>query len=255
MFRKRKMVAPDFRVQVPFNPINGGHNDLRTPGVYPYCAMMQVATEDIYDDYVVCRAFDVRMLRFVDFEEDNPDKPGISVAKPFGDRGAAADGQVTRKYRVGEIFPAFLATQGAADETASDYVPPSPTAVKWRVGQNPGVLPNGNAFGGHPAELTDEIEILRDHNDKVVNWMLIHADTDKHFRFQSQEDLTGEYCEACVRQMSGTGRHLARIYDPDGIFADMSAGTKGIVFFQGGRYYIVQAKCEPDELLECADEE
>jgi len=254
VFKKRRMATPGFG-HVPFNPINGGHNDLRTPGIYPYCAMMQVAAEDTYDDYVVCRGFDVRMLKFVDFEEGNADKPGISVAKPFGDRGAAADGQVTRKYRIGEIFPAFLTTQGAANDTDSNYVPPSPTAVLWRVGQNPGVVTDGNEFGGHPAELTDEVSILSDHNGKVINWMLIHADTDKHFRFQSQEDLTGESCEACVFQMSGIGKHLATIYDPDGIFLDMAEGTKGLVFFQGGRYYIVQAKCDPDELLECADEE
>ena len=46
--------------------------------------MMQIAKDDIYDDYVVCRGFDPRIQRFVDFAENSSEKPGISVAKPFG---------------------------------------------------------------------------------------------------------------------------------------------------------------------------
>jgi hypothetical protein len=253
-FRPRRRPTPNFKIPPPFNPVSGEHKNLEVPGIFPYCSMMQVAYEDKYGDYVMCRGFDTRILRFIDFEDGNPNKPGIAVAKPFGDRGIEADGYVTRKYRKGEIFPAFLTTQGAADDRVSDYVPPSPVAVKWRVGQNPGYVVGGNTFGGHPSALSNEVKLLKDHNDKVINWMLIHADTDKHFRFQSQATLSGESVDACIRQMSGTEPHIAPIFDPQGIFTDMESGTKGLVFFQGGRYYIVQAKCDPDELEPCEDE-
>ena len=86
-FRKRRRPTPHFKIPSPFNPITGGFGELEVEGVYPYCAMMQVAADDTYDDYVVCRGFDTRILKFVDYEEGSSEKPGISVAKPFGDRG------------------------------------------------------------------------------------------------------------------------------------------------------------------------
>jgi len=253
MFRKLRRPTPNFKIPPPYNPISGDHKELENHGVHPYCAMMQIAADDTYDDYVICRGFDIRMLKFVDYEEGNSDKPGISVAKPFGCRGGAGDG--AKIYRIGQIFPAFLPTQGPAD-FAPDYVPPSPVAVKWRLGQNPGVATGAAGYGGHPESLDDTIEILYDHNGKVVNWMFIHSNNARHFRFQSQEDhLTGESFEACVRQMSGDDPHLATVYDPDGIFHGMLEGTKGLVFFQDGKYYIVQAKCDPEALEPCEEEE
>ena len=116
--------------------------------------MVQVAAADTYTDYVVCRAFDPRIRRFI----DSP--PGLSVAKPFGNR-------VKGVYRVGQVFPALLPTQGTPDHT-----PPSPSAVDWRVGQNPGVTDNP-VEGGHPKALTDAIEELKDHNDQYINWLLL----------------------------------------------------------------------------------
>lgn len=224
--------------------------------------MMQVATEDIYEHYVVCRGFDTRMAKFVDFAEGSSEKPGISVAKLFGSRGTEeyAIGQGSaRKFRVGEIFPAFLPTQGVGafpiDNMAS-YTPPSPVGVPWRVGQNPGyaeVPGDKGVWGGHPEELTDSVEILYDHNGKVVNWMFIHSDTERHFRFQSQEAMSGTSVSACVRQMNGEDPHIADIHDPDQIFEGMESGTKGLVFFQEGKYYIVQAKCDPEELVACEE--
>jgi hypothetical protein len=246
MYRKLRRPTPNFKIPPPFNPISGEHKDLENQGVHPYCAMMQIAAEDTYDDYVVCRGFDTRILKFVDYEEGNSDKPGISVAKPFGCRG----GSDSKVYRIGQIFPAFLPTQGTAD-FVPDYVPPSPIDVKWRLGQNPGFVDGGTDFGGHPEELTDTVSMLMDHNDKVINWMFIHSNTARHFRFQSQDDLSGTSVEACVRQMTGEDAHIATIYDPDQIFLGMLAGTKGLVFFQDGKYYIVQAKCDPDTLESC----
>lgn len=148
--------------------MQGEQANLRQDGTSPFCAMMQVAAEDTYADYVICRGFDTRILKFIDYEEGNADKPGISVAKPFGKRR-------TETYEIGEVYPAFLPTQGNAEFTDFrnvTYVPPSPVDVEWRVGQNPGVV-TGGLDGGQPADLTEAIEILRDHNGKSINWLLI----------------------------------------------------------------------------------
>jgi hypothetical protein len=67
--------------------------------------MMQVAADDTYDDYVICRGFDPRILKFVDYASGDANKPGISVAKPFGKR-------TTGTYEIGEIYPAFLPNAG-----------------------------------------------------------------------------------------------------------------------------------------------
>lgn len=171
MFRKRKRPTPHFKIPPPYNPIAGEQANLRQDGLSPFCAMMQVAATDSYDEYVICRGYDVRILKFIDYVEGDADKPGISVAKPFGKRRPGA-------YEVGEIYPAFLPTQGNTEYSGFrevTFVPPSPTTVGWRVGQNPGKVTGGGAYGGQPEALSDEIEILFDHNGKAVNWMLIDS--------------------------------------------------------------------------------
>ena len=150
------------RPTVPYSQTRGQHADLRSEGVFPYCAMMQVAAADTYTDYVICRGFDIRRRKFVDYESGNADKPGISVAKPFGSRYASL-------YTIGEVYPAVLPTQ-----MSDGYVPPSPTDVDWRVGQNPGTAPDAGD-GGHPQDLDDSIEQLTDHNNLVINWLLLGA--------------------------------------------------------------------------------
>jgi len=169
MWRKRKMAAPNFG-HVPYNPIHGDQASLRQDGTSPFCAMFQIAAEDVYDDYVICRGFDPRILRFIDYAAGDANKPGISVAKPFGKRTAGT-------YEIAEVYPAFLPTQGNAgfaDFRQVVYMPPSPETVSWRVGQNPGVVTGGLA-GGQPDSLSDAIGILYDHNEKVVNWLLIDS--------------------------------------------------------------------------------
>lgn len=246
MFRKKRRPTPNFQIPPPFNAMRGDHDDLQLHGDWPYCAMMQIACEDKYENHVVCRGFDPRMLRFVDYRDNSSEKPGISVAKPFGCRVTEGG---ARRYRIGEIFMAVLPTQGTADIDVH-YIPPSPVEVKWRLGQNPGVV-DGSPYGGHPKCLDDEIEILYDHNGKVINWMLVHTES-KLFRFQSLENLIdSEFCEACVRQMSGYWPHIAKIHDPNKIYDGMLAGTKGYVLFQEGKYYIVDAKCDPEEIEPC----
>lgn len=167
--RKRRRGTPGFGIPPPFSPITGTHATLRVEGIYPYCAMMQVAAADTYDDYVICRGFDPRIRKFIDYEAGNADKPGISVAKPFGNR-------TTGSYTIAEVYPAFLPTQGAAGQggLAEDYTPPSPTDVDWRVGQNAGTAPTASA-GGQPSGLDVEITELIDHNSKYVQWMLIDS--------------------------------------------------------------------------------
>ena len=168
MFRRRRRPTPQFKIPPPYNPIQGENANLRQGGVSPFCAMMQVAAEDVWDNYVICRGFDPRILKFIDYAEGDPNKPGICVAKPFGNRTAGT-------YQVAEIYPAFLPTQGNAgfaDFRQVTYVPPSPTTVDWRVGQNPGVVTGGQS-GGQPQTLSDSVGILIDHNGKAVNWLLV----------------------------------------------------------------------------------
>ena len=170
VFKKKRRSTPFFRMPTPWNPLQGDQANLRQDGTSPFCAMMQVASADVYDDYVICRGFDPRILRFIDYAAGDANKPGISVAKPFGKRKIGT-------YEIGEIYPAFLPTQGNAnfqDFRQVVFVPPSPVAVNWRVGQNPGVV-TGGLEGGQPEGLSDTVGILYDHNGKVVNWLLIDS--------------------------------------------------------------------------------
>lgn len=185
MFRKRRRPTPHFKIPSPYNPMQGENANLRQDGDSAFCAMMQVMEEDTHDDYVVCRGFDPRILRFME---------NISVAKPFGKRKPDT-------YQIGEVYPAFLPTQGNAnfmDFRQVTYIPPSPVAVEWRLGQNPGKVTGGGLEGGQPAELTDAIEILYDDNGKVINWLLIDSNGAGGTRklqgtLTALEDGTGPY--------------------------------------------------------------
>lgn len=184
-FRKRRRPTPYFKIPPPFNPIQGENVNLRQDGTSPFCAMVQITEEDTHDDYVICRVFDPRILRFME---------NVSVGKPFGKRKP-------NMYQVAEIYPAFLPTQGNANFTDFrnvTYFPPSPIAVEWRVGQNPGKVTGGGLEGGQPAELTDAIEILYDDNGKVINWLLIDSNGAGGTRklqgtLTALEDGTGPY--------------------------------------------------------------
>lgn len=186
MFRKRRRPTPGFGIPPPFAPITGQRATLRVDGIHPYCAMMQVAAEDDYEDYVICRGFDTRIRKFIDYEYANADKPGISVAKPYGKRKIGT-------YRIGQVYPALLPIQGGEQHT-----PPSPTEVDWRVGQNPGVTDNPDQ-GGHPQSLTDVIEALVDHAGKYVNWLLLDASNDLQLvELCAQEDASRNAAYDCL---------------------------------------------------------
>jgi len=144
--RKRRQPTPHFKLPPPYQPITGERASLMAKGDYPYCAMMQVAAEDTHADYVICRGFDPRIRKFFNYEEGNDDKPGIPVAKPYGSRGAA-------QYEIGQVFPAVIPLT--------------------RLGQNSGVAADTT---GHPADLDEEVEILKtDDDSKVINWLLLEG--------------------------------------------------------------------------------
>jgi len=247
MFRKHRRPTPHFRVPNPFNPIAGDQANLRQDGTSPFCAMMQVAAEDTYDDYVICRGFDPRILRFIDYAEGDANKPGISVAKPFGKRTAGT-------YQVAEVYPAFLPTQGNAnfqDFRQVTYVPPSPTAVEWRVGQNPGVAA-GAIEGGQPDALSDEISILYDHNGKVVNWLLIDSNGNDHYLFTMLEDMGLTDGAAEIRTMDDLTQvdSSADVKNTLGDFSHLQTSDRGICVKVKGVYYAVH----PEDELQSATE-
>jgi len=163
---KERHPTPHFKIPPPFNAVTGQYASLTGEiGVSPYCVLMQVAAEDTYADYVICRGFDTRMLVFVDYEAGNSNKPGISVAKPYGRRKAGF-------YQVGQICPALLPIQGNAT-----YTPPSPAEIGLRLGQNPGTVAGTPELGGQPTDLNESLTLLYDHNGVAVNWLLMDSES------------------------------------------------------------------------------
>ena len=253
VFRKHRRPTPAFKVPSPYNPMHGEQANLRQEGTAPYCAMMQVAEEDTYDDYVICRGFDTRILRFIDYAEGNPNKPGISVAKPYGNR-------VSGRYEIGEIYPALLPTQGNSgfsDFRQVVFTPPSPIAVEWRVGQNPGTVTGGGLDGGQPADLNDAIEIMYDHNGKVVNWLLIDAvgggdNRLRHVKTKAscaaRNITTGAMssvsCDLYLVAADGTVSDTLldiTVFNPGGLVASGTWMT--ILLNEAGQYEFVVARC------------
>jgi hypothetical protein len=89
--------------------MKGERAPLQMEGVFPYCVLLQVAAEDDQDNYVLCRGFDPRIGKFIDYAEGNSDKPGIPVAKPYGNRSVGM-------YQIGEMHAALLPTQSSSPE-------------------------------------------------------------------------------------------------------------------------------------------
>ena len=170
--RKRRQPTPGFRIPPPFHPITGERAPLMAEGEFPYCAMMQVAAEDTHADYVICRGYDPRIRKFIDYDAADEDKPGVPVAKPYGKRQAG-------QYVVGQVFAALIPLT--------------------RIGQTAGVAADSE---GHPAGLDEEVEILYTDDDIVVNWLLIDAAASGGIvRFELVDDMTlGECSRAFVRE-------------------------------------------------------
>ena len=154
VIRKRKQPTPDFKLPPPYQPMTGERAPLQVQGVFPYCVLMQVASKDDKDDYVLCRGFDCRMNRFIEYEEGNSDKPGIPVAKPYGSRRKGL-------YKMAGMYAASLPFQSSNA---------SPVLAKIRIGQNPG---KSQVSPGHPADLLEEVDELLTDDGKYVNWMFI----------------------------------------------------------------------------------
>lgn len=150
--RYRKVSAPGFNVPTPHKPTTGEYQKLVVEGIHPSCAMMQVAAEDTHDDYVICRGYDPRIKRFIDYEEGDANKPGIVVAKPYGARGRS-------NYAIGEVHAAFL-----------PYCHRAP--LKTPLLQNPG---KAESTTGHPADLDEELTFLLSTGGVYVNWMLVDS--------------------------------------------------------------------------------
>lgn len=238
MWRKRRRPTPHYKVPPPYNPLHGEQANLRQEGVSPFCAMVQVAAEDTHENYVVCRGFDPRILKFIDYAEGDASKPGISVAKPFGKRR-------TGTYEIGEIYPALLPTQGNADFMdfrQVTFIPPSPVGVNWRLGQNPGVVQGGGLDGGQPENLSGTIEILYDDSGKVINWLLIDSDGgDKHYLFTLLENMGDDSALAEIRTMDDATQveESADVVNTLGDFSHLVDEDRGICVKVDGVYYAV----------------
>lgn len=187
--------------------MQGEQANLRQEGTSPLCAMVQVAEEDTYDDYLICRGFDPRILKF---------SSSITVAKPFGNRRNGT-------YELGEIYPALLPTQGNTEFTGFrqvTYTPPSPDNVTWRVGQNPGVVAGngelpGGPYGGHPKDLSDAIHIMYDHRGKVVNWLLMDSVRRRHwigYLYESYRGVVAGMWVAPSFKLDGQLPPFSRVY-------------------------------------------
>ena len=75
VFRKKKNPSPGMQIPPTYNPQTGERSPLQVKGDFPYCALMQVASEDTHANYVICRGYDPRHKRFFDYESANDDKP------------------------------------------------------------------------------------------------------------------------------------------------------------------------------------
>lgn len=143
MRRKRASPAPAFRQPAPFDPTTGQYAPIGRQGILSRCAMMQivgddetVTNEDTHDDYVVCRGFDPETRKFYD---------SLNVAKPYGIRG-------TNPYQLAEVYPAIK--------------------PKTALGDTSGVAATTT---GHPANLAEEVEILKDDDENPIAWLLLTA--------------------------------------------------------------------------------
>ncbi len=157
MLRKRKNPTPAFGLPPPFNPMTGEFAKLTTPGIYPSCALVEVAAADTHDDYVICRGYDTRDQKFYEYDLDEG-KPGIPVAKPFGKRAAGL-------YAVGEVYAAFL-----------------PQSL---IGQNSGTIAAGST------DLLD-LEILETDDGEYINWMLVEGKAMVRFEMTAALTVGGE---------------------------------------------------------------
>ena len=202
----------------PYQPITGERAQLRVRGEFPYCAMMQVAAEDEYDDYVICRGYDPRIKKFIDYVADDADKVGIPVAKPWSNRTKGA-------YTVGHVFPAVLPLT--------------------RIGQTPGVAATTQ---GQPADLDEEVGILSTDAGIAVNWLLLDAESGIKFAVLDTKLDAGDSCEASI----WSGDPLADTDDNETVYdwfleagMKLESGSRVSLTPVSGKLYVTQSNTCP----------
>jgi hypothetical protein len=142
MFRKQMPPAQAYRLSsVPFNPITGEYSPIGRHGILSRCAMMQVigddetvANQDKHENYVICRGYDPESKHFLD---------SVPVAKPYGTRGSFP-------YKLAEVYPAIK--------------------PRTALGDTPMVA---ETTEGHPADLDEALDILKDDDDNHISWLLL----------------------------------------------------------------------------------
>jgi hypothetical protein len=145
-------------------------------GVFPYCAMMQIAAEDTNCNYVICRGYDPRNGRFYDY---GGGAPGIAVAKPYWSRRVGV-------YRIGQVYPAVLSLSAGGEQSGK---------IVWNIGQNPGRV--ANDCQGNPLDLEEEITHIEG-NGVHISWMLIDGGPSRvYFTLDAElEQFTGDIVDA-----------------------------------------------------------
>lgn len=139
MYRRRRVVAPHFKVPPPFNPATGEQAPIgRLPPSKTRLAMFQVIEEDTHENYLVCRGFDPEVGKF--FHE-------LSVAKAYSERGKY-------NHTVGQVFPA--------------------AKFKTKLGDNSGMA---SVSVGQPADLDEEVVFVTDDEDRKLLWTEIAGGT------------------------------------------------------------------------------
>lgn len=213
MFRKRATPAPGFRQPSPFNPITGQFAQIGKAGIVSRVAMMQVIEEDTHDNYVVCRGFDPETQRFYST---------INVAKPYGARGSGS-------YQAGQVFAAIKA--------------------KTLLGDTSGVA---KTTVGHPADLDEVVEILKDDDGNPIAWLLLDASgSGVRIGVLSQSLAKGgsaTFSEWTVSQgsFSDAGKDDETVYDwlmKTGA-ANIASGKKIVYTTIGDTNVLLEAECE-----------
>lgn len=66
-------------------------------------------------------------------------------------------------------------------------------------------------------------------------------------RFEMTGAWSSSAADADFFEMDGTSIGADTLRDPEGIFAELGEGDRGLAMFQGGEYFIIQAKCPEEE--------
>jgi len=246
----------------PYQPITGERETLRAKGKHPYCAMFQVAAVDNYSTFVRCRGYDTRDKKYYDYDADDLDnKPGISVAKPYGKRHVGL-------YQIGEIYPAVLPICWL------DYYPavyPGGSEYQLTESQNPGRVQDGRVMDGYwrgdhcrgqPIDLQTRLMPIADHNAKYINWLLLDSGPAFLWAYLEENLYTCSTARASTMTLDEDGKwciydqHVITASDPFGVVAGSALAQVG----PSGTYIpttstvLVMGVSDPDTSADQSDE-